>query len=151
MICPKSWHYLEVKFVMIHLKTWPSSVKQLLMSMFLFISLKKCCFGVSTFLKVVLCMGILQASQYIAPLWLLPWCVSCVSHPWVCTQGRAVWWAAALWKFSWGKKCHCKSTNLRHYVKHIFTQYTFKTVSFDEGIFVLTELYIKHSGLAQLI
>lgn len=62
-------------------------------------------------LGILFCIDLLQAPQHPTSLWLLPWFISCVSHPWVCAQRWTVRWAAALWKLSWGQKCHSKSAN----------------------------------------
>lgn len=74
--------------------------------------------GVHTYLKCwlskyLMVLIFLQASEHPATLWLLPRCLSCVPHPGVCTQGRAVQRAPALWSFSWEHKRHGKSAELR--------------------------------------
>lgn len=63
--------------------------------------------------KYLMVLIFLQASEHPATLWLLPRCLSCVPHPGVCTQGRAVQRAPALWAFSREHKRHGKSAELR--------------------------------------
>lgn len=63
--------------------------------------------------KYLMVLIFLQASEHPATLWLLSRCLSCVPHSGVCTQGRAVQRAPALWTFSRGQKRHGKRAELR--------------------------------------
>lgn len=97
------------------LRLWTASTKQLLRRWLMWMFIYFCrCFsniGQTKFLKTLLFNDVLQAPKYPASLRLLPWPISCVSHPWVRTQGWTVRRAAALWKFSRGQECYSKFDN----------------------------------------
>lgn len=101
----------EIIFFIKHLLMW---CIHFIMPIF---AVLKNCLSKSAYVRIRLCFGVLQTPQHLAPLWLLPRLVSCVSHSWVCTQRRTVWWVAALWIFSWGQKCHSKCANLKPFCR----------------------------------